>query len=367
LKLLEAPAARDALVTVMLVMGFIGAAGEFARANPYLAKPGETVARVRVGTCAVTGGFIHLYAALDNRVFDKYGIGLEHIVLRGGPVAMAALGSDEIQFLYCNADTNIVRIATGADGKLVASPLLGLPYVLLARNDVKKPVDLKGKSIGVSRPGDFTYRLGIAVLKRFNLTERDVILRPLGGTPTERYSALLQDIVQATLIQPPLDVRGKKDGFNVIYYLNDLGLPFIYSSLFTNSRTLKERPLLVQRFVAALAETIYLVEKSPQQAMASVGKTLSIKDPEVLQSAYDAYAVRLINRRMMVPPKLVADTIEMAREEGIQIRRKPGEVFDNTFVENLEKSGFLKELWGGKVPEETRRPSRDNATGKANP
>ena len=31
---------------------------------------------------------------------------------------MAALGSDEIQFLYCNADTNIVRIATGADGKL---------------------------------------------------------------------------------------------------------------------------------------------------------------------------------------------------------------------------------------------------------
>lgn len=269
---------------------------------------------------------------------------------------MAALGSDEIQFLYCNADINIVRIATGADGKLVASLLLGLPYELLARNDIQKPGDLRGKSIGVSRPGDFTYRLGIAVLKQFNLTERDVTLRPLGGTPTERYNALLQDVVQATLIQPPLDVRGKKDGFNVIYYLNDLGLPFIYSSLFTNPRTLKERPLLVQRFVAALAETIYLVEKNPQQAMASVGKTLSIKDPEVLQSAYDAYAIRLINRRMFVPPKLVAETIESAREEGTTVRRKPAEVFDNTFVENLEKSGFMKELWGGAVPEERKRP-----------
>jgi len=181
-------------------------------------------------------------------------------------------------------------------------------------------------------------------------------LRPLGGTPTERYNALLQDIVQATLIQPPLDVRGRKDGFNVIYHLNDLGLPFIYSSLFTNSRTLKERTLLVQRFVAALAEAVYFVENNPEPAMASVGKILRIKDPEVLQSAYDAYARTLINRRMIVPPKLVAETVEIAREDGTNVRRKPAEIFDNTFVENLEKSGFLKELWRGEVPEERKKP-----------
>jgi hypothetical protein len=46
----------------------------------------------------------------------------------------------------------------------------------------------------------------------------------------------------------------------------------------------------------------------------------------------------------------------MAREEGTQIRRKPTEVFDNTFVENLEKSGFLKELWRGEVPEARKAP-----------
>ena len=71
--------------------------------------------KVRIGTCAITGGFIHLYAALDNRLFDKYGIQAEHIVVRGGAVALAGLVSDEINFLYCNADANIVRIGTGAD------------------------------------------------------------------------------------------------------------------------------------------------------------------------------------------------------------------------------------------------------------
>jgi NitT/TauT family transport system substrate-binding protein len=334
----------------LIAIALVGQIGTPAHANPYLARPGEPVARVRIGTCAVTGGFIHLYTALDNRLFDKYGISAENVVVRGGGVALAALAADEIQFLYCNADANIVRIATGADGKLVASPLIGLPYVVLTRKDIKRPVDLKGKSIGVTRPGDLPYRLAKEFLKKFNLSEREVALATVGGTPTERYALLVQDVFQATLIQPPLDARGKKDGFNVIYNLNDLGFPFIYSSLFTNSRSLKDRPGVVQKTVAALAESVYFVEKNPERAMAAVGKTLRIKEADTLQSAYEAYAKRLINRRMVVPPKMVAETIEIAREEGTVIRRKPNEVFDNSFVENLDKSGFMKELWGGSVP-----------------
>ena len=329
---------------------------EMAYANPYLAKPGEAPMRARIGTCAITGGFIHLYAALDNKLFDKYGIIAEHIVVRGGSVAAAALAADEINFLYCNADANIARIATGMDGKLIASPLVGLPYVVLARKDIKRPADLKGKTIGVTRPGDFTYKLAKDFLKKHNLSDKDVTLAPVGGTPTERYTALAQDVFQAILIQPPLDARGKKDGFNVIYHLSELGAPFIYSSLFTNAKTYKEKPALIQKMVAALAESVFLVEKKPEVGMASVGKTLRINDADTLQSAYDAYAKRLINRRMIVPAKMVADTIENAREDGTVIRRKANEVFDNTFVENLEKSGFMKELWGGRVPEETRKP-----------
>jgi ABC-type nitrate/sulfonate/bicarbonate transport system substrate-binding protein len=327
-----------------------------ANANPYLAKPGEPIAQVRIGTCAVTGGFIHLYTALDNRIFEKYGLNVEHVFVRGGSVVMAALAADEVNFLYCNADANIVRIGTGADGKLVASPLVGLPYVVLARKDIKQPSDLKGKSIGVTRPGDFTYKLGREFLKKFNLSEKEVTLATVGGTPTERYAALTQNIFQATVIQPPLDARGKKDGFNVIYNLNDLGFPFIYSSLFTNSRTLKERPQVVQKMVAALAEAVHFVEKNPDRAMASVGKTLRIEDKDTLRSAYEAYAKNLINRRMTVPAKLVAETLAIAREEGAVVRRKPNDIYDNTFVDNLEKSGFMKEMWGREVPADKKRP-----------
>ena len=354
MKLLDARS--NAYFFVVFSFAVVCGGESVVRANPYLTKSGEPSVKVRIGACAITGGFIHLYTALDNRLFDRYGINAEHIVVRGGAVAMAGLASDEINFLYCNADANIVRIGTGADGKLVASPLIGLPYVVLARKDIKRPADLKGKSIGVTRPGDFPYRLAKEFLKKFNLSEKGVTLATVGGTPTERYTALVQDIFQATLIQPPLDARGRKDGFNIIYNLNDLGLPFIYSSLFANGKTWKERPAVVQKVVAALAESVYFVEKNPELAMASVGKTLRMKDPDTLRSAYEAYAKNLINRRMIVPAKLVAEALDNAREEGTAIRRKPSEIFDNTFVENLEKSGFMKELWGGPVPENKKRP-----------
>ncbi len=323
---------------------------DLTMANSYLAKTGEPTVTIRVATCAVSGGFVHLYTALDNGLFDKYGMKVNHIFIRGSGVSLTALASDEVQFLYCAADGTIPGMATGIDAKLVAAPLVGLPYVLLARKDIKRPEDLKGKSIGVTRPGDLSFKLSRAVLKKFNLTEEEVKLHPIGGSQSERYNAMVQDIIQAIIVTAPLDVRGKRDGFNLIYHLNDLNLPFIYSSLHTNPKTLRERPWLVQRFVAAMAEAVQFVERNPEKAKASVGKALKLKDQEALQSSYDAYAKSIINRRMIVPANQVAEAVELARKTDTNVRRKPADLFDNTFAEDLDKSGFLKEIWGGKVP-----------------
>jgi hypothetical protein len=49
---------------------------------------------------------------------------------------------------------------------------------------------------------------------------------------------------------------------------------------------------------------------------------------------------------MVVPENTVAGVIDFAREQGTNVRKKAHEIVDNAYAEDLEKSGFLKELWG---------------------
>jgi ABC-type nitrate/sulfonate/bicarbonate transport system substrate-binding protein len=105
----------------------------------------------------------------------------------------------------------------------------------------------------------------------------------------------------------------------------------------------------VQKWTAALAESIHFVEKNPDKGTAAVSKALKLNDAEALQSAYDAYAKLLVNRRLIVPESTVAGVIDVAREQGTNVRRKAAEMIDNRFAEDLDRSGFLKEIWGAEV------------------
>ncbi len=337
------------IVPFLMVAASLLIAPIAATANPYLAKPGEAPVAIKIGTCAIAGGSIHLYTALDNNLFEKYGLKLAHVGIRGSSPSLAALAADEIQFLYCSGDATMPGMASGIDVKLIATPLVGQPWVLLAHKEIKRPEDLKGKAIGTSRPGQLTYRLAKAFVKKFNL-EHEVQIRPVGEGQMDLYQAMVAGIVQACPVTAPLDVQGKKEGFNVIFNMNDLDPLALSSSLHTNAKMLKERPAIVQKVVAALAESVYFVEKNPDKAKASVGKALKLSDPDSLQSAYDAFAKALVNRRMVVPADAVAEAIEVARETGAIVKRKPDDIFDNAFTEHLEKSGFLKELWGDDLP-----------------
>ena len=132
------------VVTSLLIAFLVSVFTVSAHANPYLPKPGEKPVKVRIATCAVSGGFAHLYTAMDYGIFEKYAIKMEHVFIRGSNAALAALAADEIQFLYCAAEATMPALATGIDAKLVAAPLVKLPYVLVTRKEIKRLTDLKG-------------------------------------------------------------------------------------------------------------------------------------------------------------------------------------------------------------------------------
>jgi len=327
-----------------LTLPFFVISAPFAQANPYLARSGEHPISIRIATCAVSGGFSHLYTALENNLFEKYGFKMEHVFIRGSGPSLAALMADEIQFLYCAADATLPSLAAGIDVKLVAAPLVKLPYVLVTRKGIRRVEDLRGKALGVARAGDLSDRLSRAVVKRFNVS--DVVMRPIGGSQNERYQAMVANLVQGVVITPPIDVRAKNDGYNVLYRLIDMDIPFIYSSLHASSRVIRERPDIVQRMVAAFADAIHFVDRHPGKTKSAIARIMRTSDEEALQVSYNVYTKDIVDRRMIVPAQAVTDSLELYRSLGTPVKRKAEDIYDNSFVNNLEKSGFQRELWG---------------------
>src|SRR5439155_12096543 len=161
-----------ARLALLLALGAIQ-----SQANPYLAKPGESTVAIRVAACAISGSFMHLYTALDNHLFDKYGLKVEFLLVRGAGVSVAALTANELQFLYCTADAIIPSLAAGAEAKMIASPLIGLPWVIIARKDIKRIEDLKGKIFIATRPGGTPDTLIRAFMKKLNFIADDLKIR----------------------------------------------------------------------------------------------------------------------------------------------------------------------------------------------
>src|SRR5262245_3588305 len=117
------PGVRLVVTSILIALFCVFAFIVPARANPYLPKPGERSVKLRIATCAVSGGFAHLYTALDYGIFEKYGLKVEHVFIRGSNASLAALAADEIQLLYCAAEETIPGLATGVDGQLVGVSL----------------------------------------------------------------------------------------------------------------------------------------------------------------------------------------------------------------------------------------------------
>jgi NitT/TauT family transport system substrate-binding protein len=324
-------------------------AADHSADNPYLPREGEAPVPVKVATCVVSGSYVHLYNALESNLFAKYGLAVEHAFIGGTAASLAALASNDVQFLYCGVDGTLPGMAVGKQGKIVATTLLGLPYVLITRAEVRSVLDLKGRSVGVARVGDLPDRLLRILLERHALVpNEDVMIRPIGGSTPERHRAMLSDVIQGHLATAPFDVMALKEGHNVVYRLSDLGLPSVGASVHANNAVLRDNPLLVQRFVAAMAESVQRTEQDPAAARQALRRTLDLADVDALDAVYDEVN-RRSNRSLAIPMDQLGSLIGDARAEGTPVEiGGPADIATNAYVEELQRTRFLDQLWAGK-------------------
>src|SRR5712692_4533158 len=115
-----------------------------------------------------------LFIGEEKKFFQKNGIYVEEIIVRGGTNTTRAVLSNTIPIGRINPDYVIDAIEKGAHVKIISGAMEKIPDDIMVRPEIKSGADLKGKTVGVdSLTGGTTLMLKEIFEKAFNLKEKD--------------------------------------------------------------------------------------------------------------------------------------------------------------------------------------------------
>lgn len=136
--------------------------------------------------------------ALEQGYFKAEGVDVELVRVEQTPSALQALAAGEGEMANVGVDGLLLLVAQGAtDLKAVTSPNKSLPYVIVAKDDIKSVADLAGKKFGVGRVGSLDHSLSMKVLSGEGLDVNSMEVLAI-GQPNVRAQALVAGQIDAT-------------------------------------------------------------------------------------------------------------------------------------------------------------------------
>jgi NitT/TauT family transport system substrate-binding protein len=231
--------------------------------------------------------------ALARGFFKAQGLEIQPIFVRGGPAAMAALLSGEVDFAQIGGAQAIMRTRSrGLDVAIIGSISNATNYQLLGNKSTRTLEDLRGKILGVTGAGAFSDFAMRAYLRRNGIDpDRDVTLRAIGGSAL-RAAAMERGIVAAAPFAPEDTVRLMRSGFPMIANLSDtLNIP--QSVVAARNEQLEKYPETSKRFLKALVLGIQFAKTNKAEAIKAGYQSGLHGDADIVNQAYDLYAPAL--------------------------------------------------------------------------
>lgn len=303
--------------------------------------------RIHISHSAISGSQAILWVTHDAGFFRKHDLDPQIIYISGGPPNIAALVSGDVHFTIFAGPASIAATLEGADVVVLMSFINTMEHSIFAATGIRRPADMRGKSIGVARPGSSDdYGARVAVQKWGLQADKDVTFLAVGGQPS-RYAALQSGRVDATLLQPPLTVTARQAGFNEIASLADLGLDYVGTCLVTTRALIQRNENLVRRFVKAFVEGIHFYKTQKEQSLRFISKFTRLTDAPALEEAYNTYAIKFMQRVPYPALKGVATILEDLGKKNPKARgADPANYIEPRFLKELESSGYVAQLYG---------------------
>src|ERR671918_704921 len=169
--------------------------------------------KVQVGVPAISMGNIIIYFAKEAKIYEKHGLDAEAVVMSGSGIASRALIAGSVLISPITTPAVMSAVLAGSDMVILAHTMPGVIQSLMVRPDIKRPEDLKGKTIGVTTFGSLTDFLVRYLAKKRGLNpDKDFALLQVGGD-ADRLLALKQGKIPAATLSHPAFVLAQREGF----------------------------------------------------------------------------------------------------------------------------------------------------------
>ena len=239
------------------------------------------------------GSNTFFWVAQRSGSFEKYGLKVEPVYIRGGRAAVQALISGDIRIEMQGASSVIAAWAQGAkDLRYIAAVGNRLDYILVGNRAIKTAADLKGKRVGISQLGASTDFIARFALRRLGLNpEKDVTILGVGGAG-ERWAALNGGHVQATVLQPPFTLLSRKAGLPILVDFSKVDFDYTISGVVTTASFIRSEPETVMNFMRGLADGMdfYRDERNKEKVLRMLSEYFRSNAMDELEETRRSYS-----------------------------------------------------------------------------
>ena len=190
-----------------------------------------------------------LYVARDRGYYQKEGLEVDLILMRGG-VANQALIAGNVDFTTVPT-AGLQAALQGAPLKVVLSTFHKPMFWLYSRPEIKSVRELSGKKVAVSSlgaAGDSALR---ELIKKNGMDEnREVAILAIGTTAT-RLGALSTGVVDAAMMTFPHNITAAESGFRELVSFIASDIIQLQGAIVTRDGLLNSEPAMVEKFLRA--------------------------------------------------------------------------------------------------------------------
>ena len=163
------------------------------------------------------------WIAEEAGLFKKYNLDHNLVFIASSSIVTAALLGGDPDMTMTGGVGNVIAFVRGSTEIVYVGSVKNLmTQNIVAGGNLKRPEDLKGKRIAVSRIGSNSHYFTIQALRRHNMEpNRDYTFLQSGGDP-ESFTALLAGGVEVACLTPPTDAQALARGYHYVIYGPDL-------------------------------------------------------------------------------------------------------------------------------------------------